>query len=214
MSYDEQKKFFETAYRTGSDIWTDKLYQAKIFEYLTRLPSGAMTLDLGTGRGRWPFAMVDMGFRVIGIDYVRELMDVNNREAKAKHMQGKIRFIPGDVFDIPLADASIDVVTDFGLLQHLLPADWPTYGKEVERILKPGGFVLNVSLSKETPKFFDISPKESGMSDVEKYGAHYHFFTEEEMRAVHGFHFKIVQSEVLFLPQENEALLVTLLKKN
>ncbi len=214
MSYTEQKKFFETAYKTGTDIWTDKLYQHKIFEYISRLPSEAMVLDLGTGRGRWPFAMVELGFKVIGIDYVGHLIKVNNAEAKAKNMQGKIRFIEGDVFDVQLQNESVDVVTDFGLLQHMLKDDWQKYGSEVARVLKSGGYVLNVALSKETQKFLDFSPKDSVEADLEKYGVHYHFFTPEEIKTVYGWNFKVVMEEKLFLPKESEVLLVTLLRKN
>lgn len=213
MSYDTQKQFFETAYKTGTDLWTDKLYQAKVFEYIARLPSGGMTLDLGTGRGRWPFAMVDMGFRVIGMDYVTHLIDTNNREAKAKGMQGKIRFVEGDVFEINFADESFDIVTDFGLLQHLTTEDWPKYGREVERVVKKGGYVLNVSLSQETKTFLGMSPKDVHQTDFDKYGAHYHFFNLDELRTVYGPAFSVIDSETIHLAKEQEALIITLLQK-
>ncbi len=214
MSYDTQKKYFEIAYKTGTDIWTNKIYQSKIFEYLSKIPHGAIALDLGTGRGRWPFAMVEIGFKVIGIDYVGRLIKVNNAEVKAKGLQGKISFLEGDVFDIQLTDGSVDVVTDFGLLQHLHREDWAKYRGEVNRVLKPGGHVLCVALSKETAKFFDLSPKDSAEADFEKYGAHYHFFTPGEIAEVYGPNFTKVADEVLFLPKEGDAFLITLLKKN
>lgn len=214
MSYDAQKKFFETAYKTGTDLWTDKLYVSKVFEYLGKLPAGAMTLDLGTGRGRWAITMAEAGFKVIGVDYVTHLISTNNREAKAKGLEGKIRFIEGDVFDIPLADNTIDVVTDFGLLQHIHREDWPKYGSEVRRVLRPGGHVLVVALSKETPKFFDFSPKDVADASIEKYGASYHFFTPEEIMSVFGHGYTLIQNEVLFSPKESEALLFALLRKD
>lgn len=214
MDYSEQKKFFETAYNTGTDLWTEKHYHSKVFEYITKIPTGAMVLDLGTGRGRWPFTMVELGFKVIGIDYARHLIDVNNAEAKARGMQGKIRFIESDVFAIDFADESFDAVTDFGLLHHLKKEDFEKYGTEVNRVLKSGGYVLNVSLSKETPHFFDFAPKDSMSPDFEKYGVHYHFFTEEEIKKVYGWNMKVVKSETIFLPKENEVLLIALLKKN
>lgn len=214
MSYDAQKKFFETAYRTGTDIWTNKEYQSKIFEYLAKFPSGGIVLDLGTGRGRFPFLMADFGLKVIGIDYITDLIKINNEEVKAKNLQGKVRFIEGDVFDISIADGTVDAVTDFGLLQHLYKEDWQKYRDEIRRVLKPGGFVLNVSLSKETPKFYDFSPKESNEAETDRYGAHYHFFTEEEIGDLFGTGFSLVKSESFFLAKESEAFLITLLKKN
>jgi ubiquinone/menaquinone biosynthesis C-methylase UbiE len=214
MHYDEQKKFFETAYRTGSDIWTDKHYHSKVFEYLAKIPQGSMVLDLGTGRGRWPFAMVDLGLRVIGVDYIKHLIKVNNQEAKAKHLQGKIRFVEGDVFDIGFADATFDAVTDFGLLQHMRHEDWPKYGGEVSRVLRPGGHVISVAYSRETPKLFDFVPGDSDDGDFEKYGVHYHFFSESEILDAYGYNFQIIKQETVHLEKHNETLLFSLLQKN
>lgn len=213
MSYDSQKKYFETAYKTGTDIWTNKLYQSKIFDYLAKIPSGGIVLDLGTGRGRWPFTLAELGFRVIGIDYINHLVKINNTEVKAKHLEGKVRFLEGDVFDISIENETVDVVTDFGLLHHLKKEDWKKYGDEIERVLKSGGYFLNVSLSKESVKFFDFSPKESAESDLEKYGAHFHFFTDEEIQNILGTNFEKVSSEVFFLPKGMEGYLISLYKK-
>ncbi len=153
-----------------------------------------------------------MGFKVIGIDYIGHLIKINNREVISRNLEGKIRFIEGDVFDINLQNETIDVVTDFGLLQHLVKDDWQKYGSEVNRVLKNGGYVLSVTLSKETKKFYDFSPEESLEADFEKYGVHYHFFTEDELRKVYGNNFKIINAEVLRL--EGESLLIALLKKD
>lgn len=213
MSYDAQKKFFETAYRTGTDIWTNKFYQSKVFDFLKILPKESMILDLGTGRGRFPFLMAEMGMKVIGVDYIADLVKINNKEVKAKGFEGRIRFIEGDVFDIPIADNTIDTVTDFGLLQHLYKEDWQKYASEIDRVLKTNGHVLIVCLSKETPKFYDFSPKDSSESDIEKYGAHYHFFTEEEILKIFGESFEKIKSEVFFPPKEGEGYLIILLRK-
>lgn len=214
MDYSEQKKFFETAYNTGTDLWTEKHYHSKIFEYITKFPEGATVLDLGTGRGRWPFTMVELGYKVIGLDYISHLVEVNNQEVRARGFDGKIRFIEGNVLAIDFADESFDAVTDFGLLQHLHKEDFEKYGAEANRVLKSGGYILNVSLSKETEHFFDFSPKNSIHPDFEKYGVSYHFFTEEEVKKVYGWSVKVVKSELIHLQKEKEVLVVTLLKKN
>ncbi len=214
MSYAEQKDFFETAYRTGSDIWTDKHYHSKVFEYLKDIPDKATVLDLGTGRGRWPFTMAEMGMHVIGIDYIPHLIEVNNSEAKAKHFQGKLRFIEGDALDIRFEDASFDSVTDFGLLQHMHREDWEKYESEVARVLRPGGYYICVALSKDTEKFYDFSPAESADGDFEKYGVYYHFFSPEDIAQVFGSDFKVIKSENLYLEKFKETLLFTLLQKN
>lgn len=213
MDYSNQKDFFETAYRTGSDIWTDKHYHSKVFEYLKMIPGHPTVLDLGTGRGRWPFAMAEIGMQVIGIDYIPHLIEVNNSEAKAKNFQGKLRFIEGDALDIRFADESFDVVTDFGLLQHMHPEDWKQYGSEVSRVLKLGGHYLSVALSKDTPKFYDFNPADSTDGNFEKYGVFYHFFSPEDIRQVFGSDFTVIKSETIYLEKYNETLLFSLLQK-
>lgn len=214
MNYDDQKNYFETAYNTGADIWTDKFYQSKILGYLALIPGNALTLDLGSGRGRLAFAMAEMGLRVIGIEYIDSLVEVNNTEVKAKSLDGKIKFVRGDALDISFADGSFDAVTDIGLLQHLHREDWAKYASEITRVLKSGGHVLNVSLSRDTAQFYDFHPKESESGDYEKYGAFYHFFTPEELSEVYGYDFKIVKQETFYLEKERESLLITLLQKN
>ena len=214
MDYSEQKNFFETAYNTGSDIWTDKLFHGKILEYLSMIPANSLTLDLGSGRGRLAFAMAEMGLRVIGIENIESLVEVANTEVRAKNLDGKIKFVLGDALDISFADTSFDAVTDIGLLQHLRPEDWAKYSSEVNRVLKPGGYVLVAALSKDTAQFYDFHPKESETSDYEKYGAHFHFFTPEELSRVFGNNFQMVKQEGLYLEKERENFLVMLLRKN
>ncbi len=214
MSYDEQKNFFETAYNTGSDIWTDKHAHRDILHLVSTLPHRSLILDLGTGRGRMAFAMAALGMRVIGLDYIERLADVTNAEVHAKHLDGEIKFVTGDALDIGFADASFDAVTDFGLLHHIHQEDWPQYAAEVSRVLKPGGHVVSVVLSKETEHFYDFSPKNSKENDYTKYGVHYHFFTHAELVDVYGSNFKVVKQETLYLEKERENLLITLLQKN
>ena len=214
MDYSEQKNYFETAYNTGSDIWTEKLYRSKVLEYLTALPSNALVLDLGSGRGRLAFAMAEMGLRVIGIEYIENLVSVNNIEVKAKHLDGKIKFVDGDALDISFADGSFDAVTDIGLLQHLHRDDWTKYASEISRVLKPGGHVVCVSLSRDTAQFYDFHPKESSDGDYEKYGTYYHFFTPEELSEVYGHDFQIVKQETFYSEKERENFLIMLLRKN
>lgn len=213
MNNSAPKEFFETAYRTGSDVWTDKHYRREIFEYLQQIPTDALVLDLGTGRGRWPFAMAETGLRVIGLDFVKNLIDVNNSEAKAKHLEGKLRFVHGDALDIPFADESFDAVTDFGLLQHLPRTDWPRYVGEVHRVLRLGGWYLSVALSKETEKFYDFEPRNSPTGDFEKYDLPYHFFADGEIAHTFGNQFRTVTSGSIFVESHKEYLVVTLLQK-
>ena len=182
MNADAQKNYFEIAYRTGSDVWTHVPYHKSALRMMPPLPKDSFVLDVGAGRGVWLMKLVSEGYRVIGIDYVNDAVRLGNRDIKLHNVVDKARFILGDVRDIPLADQTFDAVTDIGVLQHLDMHDWNQYVAELRRVTKPGGYVLNVSLSKETPQFLGFKPKNREESLFEKFGVSYYFFTNAEVR--------------------------------
>jgi len=215
MQYEANKKYFETAYKTGSDIWTHKNYRAKVFEYISYIPNGGFVLDLGSGRGVWPFIFVDFGFKAIGVDYVKKLINANNEEVKFRGLSDKMRFVEGDVFDLQFEDNTFDVVTDFGLVQHLNKEDFEKYRKEVNRVLKPGGHILNVSFSRSTKQFLNFSPANSESGEFQVDGVHYYFFTDEEILDLYGENIRVINQEHIVLPEShNEIFVITLLQKN
>lgn len=190
MNADAQKNYFEIAYRTGSDVWTHMPYHQTAMKMMPPLPADSFILDVGVGRGLWLNKLVKEGYRVIGLDYVADIVKLGNRDLKLHSLADKARFIQGDVRDIPLADGTFDAITDIGVLQHLDQNDWNQYISEMKRVLKPSGYVLNVSLSKETPRFLGFKPKLSSESAFEKFGVSYYFFSSDEIRdlfAPHGF---------------------------
>ncbi len=214
MSYESQKEYFERAYRTGSDIWTHTPYTLKGKDLLPYLPPNAMLLDLGSGRGRFPFELVKLGFKVIGLEYVKEIVEKNNEEVKVNKISDKIRFIEGDALDIQFADASFDGVMDFGLLQHIARSDWPTYIEECTRVVKPGGYILLALLSRETEKYLHWTPKKDDKGDFENEGVLYHFFTLDEITNLFGKNFTLEHYKIDYIEERGDlAYLVTLLRK-
>ena len=181
MNHDAQKEYFEIAYRTGSDVWTHIPYHPVAMRMLPPLPANSFILDVGVGRGLWLRKLVEEGYRVIGLDYVNDIVKRGNAEIKFHHIEDRARFIHGDVRDIPLANESFDAVTDVGVLQHLDIPDWQSYAHELARVVKQNGYVLNVSLSKETSRFLGFHPKTSAQSQFEKFGVSYYFFTTDEV---------------------------------
>lgn len=214
MDYHEHKKYFETAYKTGSDTWPRlpiELQGIKLFEHL---PQGALILDIGSGRGLFAKHMTELGYRVIGLDFEGNMVKKANAEIKHWGMEGKLKFMEGDVLDIPFADASFDGACDFGLLENLYREDWDTYTSEVARILKPGGFYLNATMSRETKTFFEFSPKSSAEGDFQKYGIYYHFFSKEEVANIFEGKLKVISQENTPVTKPREMILLeTLLQK-
>lgn len=214
MSYDEQKNYFETAYNTGSDAWTNNTIAKDSQQFIEKLPTKAMVLDIGSGRGRFPFTLAENGFRVIGLEYVSSIVKKNNEEVLNKALDGSIRFVEGDALDIPFSDEGFDGVVDIGLLQHLKQNDFEQYKNEVVRVLKPGGFFLLSALSKDTLTYFTWHPKNDEGSEYEKEGLQYYFFTDEEIQKLFENNFEIIShsKESLSSPQ-NPMVHVLILKK-
>ncbi|KKQ04143.1 MAG: Methyltransferase type 11 [Parcubacteria group bacterium GW2011_GWA2_36_24] len=127
----------------------------------------------------------------------------------------KLKFIEADVFNIPFTDESFDGICDFGLLENLHKEDWETYVNEINRVLRSGGFYLNVSLSRKTRNFLDFSPINSKDGEFEEDNVHYHFFEKEEMKNIFNNKMTLISDNVEFVEKPREiALLQTLFKKN
>ena len=214
MSYEEQKNYFEMAYNTGSDTWTNSTIPESSKQFIDKLPPKAMVLDIGSGRGRFPFTLAENGFRVIGLEYVASIVKRNNEEVLNKALDGSIRFVEGDALDIPFSDDGFDGVLDIGLLQHLKQSDFEQYRNEVARVLKSGGYFLLSVLSKDTSMYFTWHPKNDDVSSYEKEGLNYFFFTDEEIKKLFENNFEIISQtkENLSSPQ-NPIVHVLILKK-
>jgi ubiquinone/menaquinone biosynthesis C-methylase UbiE len=202
------KIFFEQAYTTGSDIWTHIDYMPAVISMIRDIPTGSMILDVGAGRGKLAFRLVDLGYKVIGLEYVKQMVDKANAEVKERNIADQLRFLEGDVLAIPFTEEGFDGIIDVGLLQHLSHTDWEKYVSEIKRVLKIGGTYINVSLSRETSRFMDFNPSESSTGLFEKYGLSYYFFTDDEIKDVFADSFDIVEQRKLAMRAHNDIVLV------
>jgi SAM-dependent methyltransferase len=102
---------------------------------------GDTVLDIGSGSGTDALIaarLVGAGGRVIGLDLtaaMRRKLEGNARAMGA----GQVEVLEGNAEDIPLPDASVDVVTSNGVI-NLVP-DKPRAMAEIARVLRPGGRV-------------------------------------------------------------------------
>lgn len=181
MSNDEQYRYFDTAYRTGSDIWTHIPYYHTALEMIPPIEKDSIVLDIGSGRGLWAFKLIDYGFRVIGVDYVQSIVEKVNQDIKLLSYAERARFIHGQATDLPFADTSFSLVTDIGLFQHLPQSFWHTYLSELSRVTQSGGYVMSINLSDQTPRFLGLTPKMNNESPYEKFGVSYYFFNKEQV---------------------------------
>jgi ubiquinone/menaquinone biosynthesis C-methylase UbiE len=74
--------------------------------------------------------------RAIGLDMTDEMLELARRNA-AESGAGNVEFLKGTIEDVPLPDASVDVVISNCVIN--LSGDKPAVLREAARVLRPGG---------------------------------------------------------------------------
>lgn len=143
--YREQKQFFNDHAEEWLEMWykdhaTGRYDKHKkdfdrLFSLLPLKP-GDHVLDAGCGTGVLaPFILdhiTETGI-LYEMDYAEKMIEVN----RSRHEGDNIRFIVSDAENVPLDDASCDVVICFSCFPHF--QDKEKAALALSRILKPGG---------------------------------------------------------------------------
>lgn len=120
---------------------------------LASLKEGDVVLDLGSGAGIDCFlaaqAVGEQG-RVIGVDMTPDMLDRARESARTHHIEN-VEFRLGEIENLPVADASVDVVISNCVIN--LSPDKPRVFREVYRVLRPGGrmTVSDIVLLRDLP---------------------------------------------------------------
>jgi SAM-dependent methyltransferase len=103
------------------------------------LHAGETVLDLGSGAGADVLISaqrVGPSGMAIGLDMTDEMLDLARRNA-AEAGVNNVEFVKGYLEDLPLPDASVDVVISNCVIN--LSGDKPLVLREAARVLRPGG---------------------------------------------------------------------------
>ncbi|CAH8243308.1 class I SAM-dependent methyltransferase [Paenibacillus melissococcoides] len=101
-----------------------------------RLPASASILDLCCGMGRHALALAEAGYRVTGVDLSEVLLE----EARAHDTRAQVKFLRGDMRELPVDgpyDAVVNLFTSFGYFAD--NEDNARVFQEIYRVLKPQG---------------------------------------------------------------------------
>jgi SAM-dependent methyltransferase len=109
----------------------------------------ALDVCCGTGAGMRMLRPLCRS-HVTGIDVSRGMMAEAERLLADAPGTAALRFVRGDVLDMPF-DGEFDVATCFGALGHILESDHDRFAKSVHKALKPGGRFLFVTGDMPTP---------------------------------------------------------------
>lgn len=116
-----------------------------VYQRLAHRCAGRDVLEAGCGEGYGADLIADVARRVIGLDYDEATV----AHVRARYPRVDIRH--GNLAELPLPDASVDVVVNFQVIEHLW--DQAQFVSECFRVLRPGGVFL-VS----TPNRITFSP--------------------------------------------------------
>lgn len=125
-------------------LWRDEAWRRAAVRF-SGLQPGDRVLDVACGTGDLAMAFRrHRAGRVIGVDFTPPMLDVAASKRRAAALD-QLTYVAGDAMRLPLADASVDVVSiAFGIRNV---ADVGAALREFHRVLRPGGWVVILEFS-------------------------------------------------------------------
>jgi SAM-dependent methyltransferase len=118
---------------------------------LAPLAPGERVVDIGSGGGFDSFVaagQVGASGQVVGIDMTQEMLDKSRRTASQMGL-AHVEFREGLVEEMPVEDGWADVVISNGVIN--LCADKRRVFSEIQRVLKPGGYLQFADIANGKP---------------------------------------------------------------
>jgi len=100
------------------------------------LVRGLDVLDVASGEGYGSFLLSHVAKTVVGVD----IADIAVNNARQKYVQDNLKFVCASCIDMPLDDASVDLVVSFETIEH--HDQHEAMLAEIKRVLRPGGILL------------------------------------------------------------------------
>ncbi|MNO24857.1 Demethylmenaquinone methyltransferase [compost metagenome] len=112
------------------------------------MKQGDSAVDLCCGTCDWSIALAEASGNgsVMGLDFSAGMLEVGRRKVEARNLQDRVTLVQGNAMELPFGDNSFDYATiGFGLRNVPDPVQ---VLNEMKRVVKPGGMVVCLELSK------------------------------------------------------------------
>ena len=133
-SYDAMHGFWQSHW---SATEFEKEYQTNFYPrrqeefkaIINQLPGGELVLEAGCSFGHVAEYFRELGYRVVGLDYVFDSLGVGHQKAP------KLTLTQGDIHALPFRNNSVGAYLSFGVLEHFEFGPMPAL-REAFRVLK------------------------------------------------------------------------------
>ncbi|MDQ6699837.1 MAG: methyltransferase domain-containing protein [Acidobacteriota bacterium] len=147
------------------NLWNE--HQSR-YAFARQFASGKRVLDAGCGTGYGAAELATHAHEVLGIDCSQEAVDY----ARTNFVRDNLKFKQGWCHQLPAADASVDLVVAFEVIEHL--NEWREFLAEARRVLTEHGLFL---VSTPNKLYYGESREEAGPNPF-----HVHEFEYAEFR--------------------------------
>lgn len=111
---------------------------------------GSKAIDLCCGTCDWTISLAEASGtgEVVGLDFSRNMLDYGERKVRALGLDKQIKLVQGNAMSLPFEDNTFDYAT-IGFALRNVP-DLVQVIREMRRVVKPGGLVVSLEMSKPT----------------------------------------------------------------
>lgn len=160
---------------------------------------GLRVLDLGSGTGKNSLFLAERGSIVTGVELSKTAVRIAKDRAKQRDLE--VNFIEGDIGSkLPFAKGSFDLLLDVVSSNSLTETERANYLSEINRVLKPGGFMFVKALCKDGDKNAEnlmtkFPGKEKDMYIMPETGIVERIFSKEDLQKLYSKNFEILNLE-------------------
>ena len=155
-----QEFFNYDAGKYSKDRYPEKPQSCDQYSYLTRkqyvlsvldsrIEVSANVLDIGCGPGIYTRDLLERGWNTYGIDISPKMIEKAQDTVKDWSGDNHVEFTTGLVTDLPYPASKFDAIICIGVVSYI--DDLHKALKEVNRVLKPGGYVIFQISNKLSP---------------------------------------------------------------